>query len=80
MGTHGLSLRLLGVDKGKNDNSLNRAIVIHAASYVNETLAHKLGGIGRSWGCPAVRPEISRPLIQTLQGGAVLLAYYPDQS
>jgi hypothetical protein len=79
MGEHGLSLRLQGVDKGINDNCLKRDIVIHAANYVNETVAQKLGRIGRSWGCPAVRPQISTPLIHTLQGGAILLAWYPGR-
>lgn len=80
MGEHGLSLRLDGVDKGENDNCLRRAIVIHAANYVSEAVATKLGRIGRSWGCPAVRPQISKQLIETLEGGAVLLAYYPKQA
>jgi len=79
MGEHGLSLRLQGVDKGINDNCLKRDIVIHAANYVNESLAQKLGRIGRSWGCPAVRPQISTPLIHSLEGGAVLLAWYPGR-
>lgn len=77
IGQHGLGLRLNGLDKGENDNSLIRAIVIHGAWYVSEGLARKYGEIGRSWGCPAVRPEVSRQLIHTLEGGAVLLAYYP---
>jgi hypothetical protein len=78
IGKHGLSLRLEGLEKGFNDNSMARAIVIHAADYVSDAIASAKGRIGRSWGCPAVRPEISRPLIQTLQGGTLVLAYYPD--
>ncbi|HKE24467.1 MAG TPA: murein L,D-transpeptidase catalytic domain family protein [Bryobacteraceae bacterium] len=80
IGKHGLSLRLEGLEKGINDNCLARAIVIHGAAYVNEKLARAKGRIGRSWGCPAVRPEVSRSLIETLRGGALVLAYYPDQS
>jgi L,D-transpeptidase catalytic domain len=80
IGKHGLSLRLEGLEKGFNDNSMARAIVIHAADYVSDAIASAKGRIGRSWGCPAVRPEISRPLIQTLQGGTVVLAYYPDSA
>jgi hypothetical protein len=80
MGKHGLSLRLTGMDKGFNDNSLARAIVIHAAAYVGEAIAKSQGHIGHSWGCPAVRPEISRRLIETLRGGSLVLAYYPDPS
>jgi hypothetical protein len=79
MGKHGLSLRLQGLQKGLNDNSLERAIVIHAADYVSEGIAQKAGRIGRSWGCPAVRPAISRKLIETVQGGVLMLAYYPGK-
>ena len=79
-GKHGLSLRLQGLEKGFNDNSMERAIVIHAAGYVSDALAKTKGRIGRSWGCPAVRPEISRRLIETVQGGTLLLAYYPDRA
>jgi hypothetical protein len=75
IGRHGLSLRLRGMEKGVNDLSSERAIVIHAASYVR-----RRGPVGRSWGCPAVRPEISVPLIESVRGGALLLAYYPDES
>jgi hypothetical protein len=77
IGEHGLSLRLQGLEKGINDKSMERAIVIHAASYVSEKVARREGRIGRSWGCPAVRPEISRRLIETVENGTLLLAYYP---
>lgn len=77
-GKHGLSLRLEGLEKGINDNTLKRAIVIHPAAYVSEALAKSKGRIGRSWGCPAIRPEISRQLIETIKDGTVLLAWYPD--
>ncbi len=80
IGKHGLSLRLQGLEKGVNDNSLERAIVIHAAAYISDVIAKNKGRIGRSWGCPAVRPEISRRLIEAVQGGSLVLAYYPDLS
>jgi hypothetical protein len=80
IGKHGLSLRLQGLEKGVNDNSLERAIVIHAATYISDVIAKNKGRIGRSWGCPAVRPEISRRLIEAVQGGSLVLAYYPDRS
>jgi hypothetical protein len=78
IGKHGLSLRLQGLEKGVNDNSMERAIVIHAAAYVNDALAKAKGRIGRSWGCPAIRPEISRQLIETVRGGSLVLAWYPE--
>jgi hypothetical protein len=77
-GKHGLSLRLQGLEKGVNDNCMERAIVIHPADYVGNRTRE--GRIGRSWGCPAVRPEISRRLIETVRGGTLMLAYYPDPS
>ena len=80
IGEHGLSLRLQGLEKGINDKSMERAIVIHAASYVSEKVARREKRIGRSWGCPAVRPEISRQLIKTIENGTLLLAYYPERS
>ncbi len=80
IGKHGLSLRLQGLEKGINNNSMERAIVIHAAAYISDAIAKKKGRIGRSWGCPAVRPEISRRLIESVQGGTLVLAYYPDPS
>ena len=47
---------------------------------VSEIRARREGRIGRSWGCPAVRPEISRRLIEAVQGGALLFACYPEKS
>lgn len=77
-GSNGYSLRLRGLDTGFNDKALTRAIVMHGAPYVSEAIAQRLGRLGRSWGCPAVRPEVARAVIDTLKGGALLFAYYPD--
>ncbi len=78
-GSNGYSLRLRGLDAGFNDNAMARAIVMHGAPYVSEAIAERLGRLGRSWGCPAVRPEVARTVIDTLKGGALLFAYYPDR-
>jgi len=77
-GSKGYSLRLRGLDPGFNDNALSRAIVMHGAPYVSEALVAHLGRLGRSWGCPAVREDVARGMIDTLKGGALLFAYYPD--
>ena len=77
-GNNGYSLRLRGLDAGFNDNALSRAIVMHGAPYVSEAIAARLGRLGRSWGCPAVRQEVARVMIDALKGGALLFAYYPD--
>jgi len=78
-GSNGYSLRMRGLDHGFNDNALARAIVMHGAPYVSEAIAERIGRIGRSWGCPAVRPEVARTVIDTLKGGALIFAYYPDR-
>lgn len=79
-GSNGYSLRLRGLDPGFNDRAESRAIVMHGAKYVNDATAKALGRLGRSWGCPAVRTEVARELINTLKGGTPIFAYYPDQS
>lgn len=54
----GWSYRLDGLTPGYNDNARERAVVMHASNYVSP------GHVGRSWGCPAVRPEIMQRLDQ----------------
>ena len=80
LGHNGYSLRLDGLEKGMNDHARDRAIVVHGAPYVNAATAKANGYLGRSLGCPAVRPEIARQLIDTVKGGGLIFAYYPDQS
>ena len=79
-GQNGYSLRLDGLDEGFNDRARERAIVMHGAPYVNAATAKANGYLGRSLGCPAVRPEIARRLIDTVKGGSLIFAYYPDQA
>jgi hypothetical protein len=80
VGQNGYSLRLDGLERGVNDRARARAIVMHGAPYVNAVTAKANGYLGRSLGCPAVRPEIARKLIDTVKGGGLLFAYYPDQT
>jgi hypothetical protein len=77
-GSNGYSLRLRGLDEGFNDLAWDRAIVMHGARYVSDMTARAMGRIGRSWGCPAVRPEVAKKMIDTLKGGTPIFAYYPD--
>lgn len=79
LGVHGRSLRLDGLERGINDQARARAIVMHGADYVDPQLGRMQGRIGRSWGCPAVRPAIVDQMIGALQGGQMLYAYYLDQ-
>jgi hypothetical protein len=78
-GKHGYSLRMDGLEPGVNDRARERAIVIHAASYVDPRLAKTQGRIGRSLGCPAVRPQVARTVVDQLKGGQFIFAWYPDQ-
>jgi hypothetical protein len=57
-----------------------RAIVMHGAPYVNMQMANQKGRLGRSWGCPAVRPEIARQVIDSLKNGQMIFSYYPDSN
>lgn len=77
-GHNGYSLRLRGLEPGFNDQAMERAIVIHGADYVNDGIIRAKGRLGRSFGCPAVRPAIARSLIDTMNKGSFLFAYYPD--
>lgn len=78
-GKHGYSLRMDGLEPGVNDRARERAIVIHGASYVRPAFAQGQGRIGRSLGCPAVRPEVARMVVDKLKGGQFMFAWYPDQ-
>ena len=78
-GKHGRSLRLLGLEPGFNDNSEERAIVMHAAAYADPKVVPGLGRLGRSLGCPAVRPQVAQQLIDTVKNGSYVFAYYPQQ-
>ncbi len=76
-GSKGYALRLKGLEDGVNDNAYRRAIVMHGADYAKPSFVKRIGRLGRSWGCPAVRPAIVKPLINSLKGGQYLFAYYP---
>jgi hypothetical protein len=79
-GRHGYSLYLHGLEPGVNDLAFDRTIVIHGAEYVDEGFARRHGRLGLSWGCPALRPEISTEIIDQIKDGTALFAYYPDQA
>jgi hypothetical protein len=74
-GDNGYSLRLNGLERNINDNALSRAVVMHGAPYVNESFAHSMGFIGRSWGCPALPTNQTKAIINTIRDGSCLFIY-----
>ena len=79
LGHNGYSLRMDGLEPGINDKARDRSIVMHGASYVDPLQALRQGRLGRSLGCPALRPGVAHALIDSLKQGQMLFAYYPDR-
>jgi L,D-transpeptidase catalytic domain len=77
-GRNGYSLRLRGIEPSLNDRAEERAIVMHGAPYVDDGVARSLGRLGRSLGCPAVRPAVARELIDEIKDGSVLYVWHPS--
>lgn len=69
-GKHGVSLRLDGLSRSTS-NARARAIVVHAADYV----ANDSNAWGRSQGCFALDPDVTKNVINQLKGGALIYAY-----
>lgn len=80
VGGNGYSLRLRGLEEGVNDMAWDRLIVMHGAPYVSRAAVKALGRLGRSWGCPAVRQEMAKKIIDTIRGGSAIFAYYPEST
>lgn len=62
-----------------NDNARDRAIVIHGAPYVSTDFIKEHGRLGRSWGCPALAPEVTREIIDLIKNGTCLFIYGNDK-
>jgi hypothetical protein len=72
-GKHGRSQRLIGLDS-ENNMALERAIVIHGASYVDPSMIDEHGRIGRSFGCFAVEDREIGRVMGALGEGRLLYA------
>jgi hypothetical protein len=75
IGKNGYSMRLIGLENGINDKADERAIVMHGAPYVSENFVKAQGYLGRSWGCPAVPEQYTRPIIDKIKNGSCLFIY-----
>lgn len=80
MGKNGLSLKLKGMEWGFNSNAKNRYIVLHGADYATEKYLKHNGKLGVSKGCPAIPMELSKPIIESTEGGTCLFIYFPDSN
>lgn len=72
-GKYGTSIRLLGLDRD-NATALERAIVMHPATYASSGHIAKFGKLGRSEGCFAMGPENFNEALWHLSGGRLLYA------
>jgi|WetSurSiteA1Bulk_404760.scaffolds.fasta_scaffold00341_4 hypothetical protein len=77
-GGQGYSMMLTGVDTGYNDQARIRSIVVHGAQYVTHKYVEQYGRLGRSFGCPALPPQVNAKIINLIMEGSVLFSYYPD--
>ena len=64
-----------GFEKGINDKARERAIVVHGANYADPAVLKGQQRLGRSLGCPALPPDISKQVIDTIKGGVLLYIY-----
>ena len=79
-GTHGVSMRLKGIENGINHLAEQRGIVMHGAWYVSETFIRRYGRLGRSQGCPAVPEEDCIPIVYSIKEGSCFFVFYPDSN
>lgn len=77
-GQVGYALRLQGLEPGFNDNVEQRGIVVHGAEYADKSFIQQYGRLGRSEGCFALPVSLYNNIIDTIEGGTLILAYYPD--
>src|SRR5690606_26921658 len=74
-GGNGYSLVINGMEKGINDQAKARAVVIHGADYCSQRIINATGRLGRSYGCPALPREVTKPIINTIKNGTGLFIY-----
>jgi L,D-transpeptidase catalytic domain len=72
-GAHGRSIRLSGLDPS-NDKALARAIVVHGAWYVSESVAATHGVLGRSEGCFALSAASLSSIMERMGPGRMIYA------
>jgi hypothetical protein len=72
IGEHGRALKLDGLDAGFNENARKRAIVLHGAGYVCQSVIDIHHRLGRSYGCPAVSTDVIEEVVDALKDKSVI--------
>ena len=80
LGKHALSLKLDGLEFGKNHLMRKRDIVMHKAEYATKKFIDEHGYLGRSHGCPAIPPEYSDKIVSTIAHGSLLYFHGQEAS
>jgi hypothetical protein len=79
-GSHGLALKIEGLEKNINDKADERNIVIHGSDYVGAGFLARSPINGRSFGCPALPQQETGKIIQKIKDGSCLFIYHPTKS
>jgi hypothetical protein len=79
-GSHGLALKIEGLEKNINDKADRRNIVIHGSEYVGAGFLARSPINGRSFGCPALPQDETGKIIETIKDGTCLFIYHPTKS
>jgi L,D-transpeptidase catalytic domain len=77
LGRNGLSLKIIGLEKGYNDLAAKRNIVLHGANYIGTEYLNNNGEMGRSLGCAAIPNQVNPKIIKSIRNGSALFIYYP---
>ena len=75
VGKNGYSMRIDGMEP-QNKTTRLRNIRLHPSDYATEQHIAVNKMLGRSDGCLAVQPELSKTIIKTLKNGGVLYLYH----
>lgn len=79
-GSHGLSLKIDGMERSINDKANARNIVVHGSQYVGEDYLSRAPITGRSFGCPALPESEVAKVIEVIKDGSCLFIYHPTKS
>jgi hypothetical protein len=79
-GSHGLALKIEGLEQSFNDKADERNIVIHGSNYVGAGFLSHSPINGRSFGCPALPQQETGKVIETIKDGTCLFIYHPSKN